>query len=238
MMDRIAPTRRPDRRPAGYQRWRSLLFMHWEVPVAAMRAIVPRPLELDLFEGRLFVGVVPFAMQGVRAWWWPERAAFDFLETNVRTYVHWRDQPGVYFLSLEAASWLAVQAARLGWGLPYHFARMSLSESDGEFSYQTRRASNGSSHRVRYRVGEELGPSQPGSIEHFLVERYLLFVAKGSQVRVGQVHHVPYPLRRARVLEVEDQLVAAASLPSVSGLPELAHYSPGVDVEVFPLVTT
>ena len=79
----------------------------------------PEYLDLDLFEGTAYVGVVPFAMQGVRPTWGiTEVFAFNFLETNVRTYVCHQGKPGVYFFSLEAASRGAVWAARKFRGLP------------------------------------------------------------------------------------------------------------------------
>jgi uncharacterized protein YqjF (DUF2071 family) len=234
-IDRIAPTVRPAGKAVGYQRWRSLAFLHWEVPAAALRQIVPAELELDLYEGAAYVGVVPFAMRDIRPSWWPRQLAFNFLETNVRTYVVCRGQPGVYFFSLEASSRLAVVAARASFGLPYYHARMRLGQSGDTTECHSRRTSNGAVHHVRYEVGEPLAASAPGTLEHFLLERYLLFVKRGGRVLVGQVHHHPYPVQRARVLEVRDELIAAAGLPAVNTPPRWAHYSAGVDVEVFPL---
>lgn len=234
MIDRIAPTRRPVRRPAGFQKWRSLLFLHWTVPVEQLRRHVPPSLELDLYDGVAYVGVVPFAMQRVRPSWWPAALAFNFLETNVRTYVLHNGRPGVYFFSLEANSRLAVFAARTGWGLPYYHARMEMTRTGDEIEYQARRSAGGAAHQVRYRIGEELGSSQPDTLQHFLIERYLLFVERGPLL-CGQVHHPPYPVRRAEVLTVQDDLIAAAGLPRVSDPPAFAHYSLGVDVEVFGL---
>ena len=245
-LDRISPTRRPDKSVAGYQRWRSLLFMHWPAPIDVMRKLVPDELELDLWQGTMWVGVVPFLMEGVRPWWCPQSLAFAFPETNVRTYVVHKGRPGVYFLSLEATSWLAVRAARIGWSLPYFHANISvegLGDDGGKTAaderpivrYETRRRGAGTRHFVRYRVGRELGACEPGTLEHFLLERYLLFVQRRGQILCGQVYHTPYPAREAEVLEVEDQLVAAAGLPPVAGLPTVAHFSPGVDVEIFPL---
>lgn len=219
----------------GWQRWRKLLFMHWPVPVDVMRAVVPRSFDLDLHEGVAYVGVVPFAMEGVRPRLLPELAALEFFETNVRTYVVRKGEPGVYFFSLEAASRLAVAAARAAFSLPYHHARMEMRESGGSTHYVTTRTATDVRHEVRYRVGESLGPSRPGTLEHFLLERYLLFTERKGNPRKGQVHHVPYPAHRVDVMEVTDQLVAAAGLPPVAGLPLHAHYSPGVDVEVFAL---
>jgi uncharacterized protein YqjF (DUF2071 family) len=234
-IDRVAPTKRPNRSVWGTQRWRQLLFMHWPVPVAALRRAVPRAFELDLHEGTAYVGVVPFAMQAVRPNLLPAPMSLDFLETNVRTYVHRHGEPGVYFFSLEAASRLAVAAARAAFALPYHFAKMRLEQAQGVVRYRSQRLSDGATLGVSYRVAEALGPSQPGTLEHFLIERYLLFTEREGSALRGQVHHEAYPVHRAEVLAVRDQLVSAAGLPPVVGLPALAHYSPGVDVDVFAL---
>jgi uncharacterized protein YqjF (DUF2071 family) len=236
VIDRLAPARRPDGAADGHQRWRKLLFAHWAVPAELVRPLVPAALELDLFEGVLYVGVVPFVMEEVRPSWLPRFASFDFLETNVRTYVVHDGKPGVYFLSLEAASWLACTAARASFGLPYYWAKMRRSEEADVVDYRTDRRLGGPAKTAfRYRVGDELPASEPGSLQHFLVERYYLFVEKGGAIHRGQVHHVPYPVRAAEVLDVEEGLIERAGLPRPIGRPVLAHYSEGVDVEVFGL---
>jgi uncharacterized protein YqjF (DUF2071 family) len=219
----------------GWQKWRNLLFLHWPVPVEVLRPLVPAALELDLHEGVAFVGVVPFAMQDVRPRWWPAPLAFRFLETNVRTYVYRGDQPGVYFFSLDAASRMAVWAARRFWGLPYYYAAMSLQRQDDSVNYRLARHRSPAHHHVRYRVGPPLGPSQPGTLEFFLLERYLLFVQRRGTTYVGQVHHSPYPAQGAEVLEMEDGLLQAAGIDCADRWPAYAHYSPGVDVEIFGL---
>ncbi len=235
MIDRISPTTRPDETVRGYQRWRSLLFLHWPIPHEALRPLVPASLEIDHYDGVVYVGVVPFAMEGVRNAWWPEWASMTFLETNVRTYVYCGDKPGVYFLSLDAASRLAVWGARQFWGLPYYHAAMSLTRSGDEIIYETSRSYSDGHHRSRYRVGSALGPSQPGSLEHFLLERYLLFLEHRGTLYSGQVHHAPYPAHQVELLDVDDSLVTASGLKIPSKQPAFAHFSPGVDVEIFGL---
>jgi uncharacterized protein len=234
-LDRITPTRPPtDRAPCGWQKWRNLLFLHWPIDVASMRAIVPPELELDLWDGDALIGVVPFEMKQIRPSWLPGPFAMDFLETNLRTYVHYKGEPGVYFFSLEASSRLAVQAARWGWGLPYHYASMKSTATGGDTHYMSTRTSDPSARLdVRYRVGEVMGPSPAGSFEHFLLERYYLFSTRGGRVSKGHVHHVPYPAQRAEVESIDEGLIAAMGLTKRSGQPAFAHCASGVDVEVF-----
>ncbi|PAY20349.1 hypothetical protein CKO51_06800 [Rhodopirellula sp. SM50] len=238
MIDRMTPSKRPGGANAGTQRWESLLFCHWEIDAETLRPHVPAAMDLDTFQGRAYVGIVPFKMRDIRPSWLPRRLAFNFLETNVRTYVTHNDQPGVYFFSLDASSRLAVIAARIGWALPYHYARMSADGSGDAHRYHSVRRGGAAEHRVSFRLAEQLGPSVPESLEHFLFERYLLFVEKKGRVFCGQVHHEPYDVWTAEVTELADQLITAAGLPELGQRPALAHYSPGVDVEVFSIRDT
>ncbi len=236
-IDRIAPTRRPAGAVRGYQRWRTLLFVHWPVPVEALRALVPGALDIDTFEGQAYVGLVPFAMQGVRPRWAPEALSFDFLETNVRTYVHvgGRD-PGVFFFSLDAASRIAVTLARAGWSLPYFYSKMQLERDGDEVRYSLdRRAGDRPRLDVRYQIGEPLGPSEPGSLQFFLVERYFLHVERSGAIWSGQVHHTPYPVQSAQLLSLDEQLISATGLSAPDDPPPLVHYAEGVNVDIYTL---
>lgn len=228
--NRIKPAR-PEGDNAGTQRWRELLFLHWSFDPALVRRWVPAHLELDLWEGEAWVGVVPFRMEATRPSWLPRRAALDFLETNVRTYVIHDGKPGVLFFSLEASSWLAVRAARLGWSLPYFHADMSVMRNDDRVAYQSTRRSGRGAIDVTYDVGDALGASEVGTLQHFLLERYYLFVEHRGRIMTGQVHHVPYPARAASIVSMNESLIEAAGL--TGGKFRTAHYSDGVEVEVF-----
>ena len=81
MIDRVGPTRRPPGRAAMRMIWADLGFLHWVVPVAALRPLVPDVLEIDTFDGLAFVGLVPFTMRGVRPSWAP---AFPWLSRYAR----------------------------------------------------------------------------------------------------------------------------------------------------------
>ncbi len=240
-MDRISPTRRPDERPVMYQSWKQLLFLHWSLPPEEVAPLLPPGLTLDTFEGRAWVGLVPFTMRGVRPRGLPAvRFLSDFHETNVRTYVHDKGKnPGVWFFSLDAANAIAVRLARAWFKLPYHYAGMELHAGPrGEsFAYRSERRWPGptpATCAVRCTPRGDASTSTPGTLQHFLVERYFLYsTAQGSLFR-GQVHHAPYQVRGAEVEGLDESLLAAAGIPRPSE-PPLALFSDGVDVDVFRL---
>lgn len=210
--------------------------MHWRVPAAALRPLVPEPLAIDAFDGDAFVGIVPFAMRGVRPRWAPPvPGVSSFHETNLRTYVH-RDgrDPGVWFFTLDAARRLAVWIARTFWHLPYHHARMTLAAGD-TVRYESYRRAGGAMFRGTARPIGEPRTAAPGTLEHFLVERYLLYAQRpDGALRRGQVHHAPYPLQDAALSDWDESLLAAAGIARPDGAP-LVHFAAGVDVEVFAL---
>ncbi len=240
-IDRIGPTRRPAGRAVQRPGWHDLTFLHWRVPAAALRPLVPAALEIDTFDGDAFIGLVPFTMSNVRPWWAPPFPGINrFHETNVRTYVHHQGRdPGVWFFSLDAASLLAVIAARVIWHLPYHHARMKLDKGDFGLRYASTRKRPGplpGECRVACRPLTEPAVAKPGTLEHFVAERYLLYTTgRNGSLRRGAVHHQPYPLQRAEVLACEETLIAAAGITRPAGPPPLAHYAATVAVEIFSL---
>jgi uncharacterized protein len=252
-IDRIAATRRPEGRPIGYHHWSNLLFVHWCVPAEMVQPLLPEGLTLDTWQGHAWVGLVPFYMSRIRPWWSPPVPGISwFCETNVRTYVH-RDgrDPGVWFFSLDASKALAVLIARWRWNLPYYRAHMRLTRVDRRVEYfSTRRGCAGAppGAHIRAQIGELLGhgdsrrplpPGQalPGTLEHFLIERYILYAQSGSgELLSGRVYHSPYPIREARLESCEGSLVAATGIAPIGSAAHVA-FSEGVAVEIFRLTS-
>src|SRR5437764_2906171 len=122
------------------QRWSDLLFMHLPLAPEVMRALIPPQIELDIFDGLAWVGIVPFrvshaSLRGLP----PPPLLSHFPEINVRTYVTLRGIPGVYFFSLDAGNPLAVQIARTVFHLPYFSAQMHIQKEQEPIHFQSQR---------------------------------------------------------------------------------------------------
>jgi uncharacterized protein YqjF (DUF2071 family) len=208
------------------QTWHDLLFAHWTVDADAMRALVPRPFELDLFNDQTWLGIVPFRMSNVRPRAVPPAPWLSaFPELNVRTYVRVDGKPGIYFFSLDAARLAAVGAAR-AIGLPYYWASMSCACRGSTIAYTSKRMGTGAAAELVASY-TPLGPTLvplPGTLDHFLTERYCLYAhnALGRPYRL-EIHHPPWDLQPA-IVDLERNTMTAPLGIRVNGEP-LLHFS-------------
>ncbi len=231
---------RPYPVPAGpwalFMGWHDLLFMHWPVDERALRPLIPSTLGLDTFDGSAWLGITPFYMSGVRPRFLPSVPRLsNFPELNVRTYVTVEDKPGIWFFSLDAGNPVAVRLARATFSLPYFDAEMSCRARDGEVSYRSVRTHRGAPEARfagRYRpVGESFN-SRPGTLEHFLTERYCLYSGRGNVYR-GEIHHHPWPLQRAEA-EVESLAMTEQMGVTLPKTEPLLHFSRRLDTLAWP----
>ncbi len=218
-----------------YQRWRSLLFLHFSCDPEEVQRLLPPGLEVDTFDGKAWVGLVPFRMEGIRPRFLPALPGISgFPETNVRSYVHRAGrEPGVWFFSLDAANPLACHVGRTLWQLPYFTSVMCFTADKDSRRYTGVRQQGEILSLVHAEVGAPISDPRPGSLEYFLIERYLLYANRAGQLYRGRVHHPPYPLRKATVTQFDDGQIAASGLTPRPI--EHVLYSPGVDVEIYGL---
>jgi uncharacterized protein YqjF (DUF2071 family) len=184
------------------QTWRDLLFAHWSLPPHAVARLLPASLMLDTFDGSAWVGVTPFEVSGLRPRGGPPVPVLSrFPELNVRTYVSVGGKPGIFFLSLDAASLLAVLAARRAYRLPYFRARMSIERRAGAIRYEHERTSSDgepAAFAAEYQPRGAEFRAAPGSLEYFLAERYCLYtIDETGQALRADIQHPPWPLQPA-----------------------------------------
>ena len=220
------------------QKWHDLLFAHWPMQPEQIRPLVPTQLDLDVFQGKAYVAVTPFHMSGIRARFFPPVPWLRrFPELNVRTYVRYKSIPGVYFFSLDAGSLPAVWGAKLGYGLPYVYAKMSVSISQSHIEYSSHRVQppGPADFRGRYRPVSEPRQREKNSIENFLTERYCLYTIRSEKVYRAHIHHPPWMLQDAEA-EIEVNTMAKAAGIELPAAKPLLHFSRLMEVLVWPLM--
>ena len=231
-----------DRRPVMQQRWDKLLFLHWPVDAGEIVQRLPPGLSVDVHQGQAWLGVVPFFMRRIRPAGGPSLPWLsNFLELNVRTYViDANGTPGVWFFSLDTDRWLARTVARQFFKLPYFWAKMSATlNADDWIDYRTLRREAMVGHfdaaEYHYRgVGEDR-LAAPGSLEFFLLERYLLFARDADREHLlsGRVWHEPYRFRDTELSRWSAAPIAWDGMTIPAGAPQHQCYVERVEVDAF-----
>jgi uncharacterized protein YqjF (DUF2071 family) len=215
------------------QSWLDAAFLHWEAATDAVAGLLPPGTEPDTFEGRTYVGLVAFRMHRIG---WLGLPGLPYLgtfpETNVRLYsVDGQGRRGVVFRSLDASRLLPVLVARSAFRLPYVWSSMGVRRSGSTVSYVSRRRlfdGPGAVCDLEVAIGEPL--SEPSYLEHFLTARWGLHCTLRGRLAYLPNAHPRWPLHRARVLSLREDLVAHAGLPAPTGDPVSVLWSPGVPV--------
>ncbi|BDA79709.1 hypothetical protein LPTSP3_g26390 [Leptospira kobayashii] len=212
------------------------MFLHYKVPLEVVRKLVPKGLDIDMYEGDVWVSLVAFTMDKVHPEFlfsWERLSRFH--EVNFRTYVIRDNKPGVYFLSIEANNRISCYLATMLSGLRYQYQKITrtVSNPEGEdeiFSYffpETK------SLNVEYRlVSKSRNDDKKSKLDVFLTERYCLYNEEGNHLFRFEIYHEPWQLTPVRLRSLEaNYSVGGMSLAQVS--PDLVHYSPGVKVSVW-----
>jgi uncharacterized protein YqjF (DUF2071 family) len=207
-----------------YQEWNEVLFLHWAIPLESLRKFVPKELDIDTFNGKAYISLVPFSMKNIRPRYWPAISfVSDFHEINIRTYVSKQNQHGVFFLKIEAEKLMSVLIARNLSALPYK--KSIIKRQKGQY-ISTNKSSESKIH-VHFKVGDLM--TEKNDLDKFLTERYCLFLEKTGKIFRYDIQHKEWPLKSVEVTSLEiyaqDEVIDL-----ISGMPELCHYSEGVQV--------
>jgi uncharacterized protein YqjF (DUF2071 family) len=206
------------------QVWHDLLFAHWPVSLDEIKPLIPKGLELELWEGKPWISIVPFHMSGIRLRGLPPLPFISsFPELNVRTYVIYEGKPGVYFFSLDATNRLAIETARTWFHLPYMRARIFVKRAADYIQYYSERKDRRGRSAIfsgSYRaIDSKVFNAEPGTLLHWLTERYCLYTSNpNGEIMVGDIHHLPWDLQEA---ELHSEVNSMAESHGIT-LPEIA----------------
>lgn len=215
------------------QKWMSLAYLHWDYDPEIVQALLPPGLTVDTYDGRAWVGLIPFSMEDISFPGIPPVPWLgSFPEVNVRTYVIKDGVPGVWFFSLDVNRLLPALVARLSYRLPYCFGSAS-NKRDGDVlrtRVKRRWPRGAATTQMEVSIGDAI--NEPSQFEHFVSARWGLYSTWwGGGLMYAPVDHPRWELQRAQVLSVDDSLITAAGLPAPAGEPH-CMYSNGVPVRI------
>lgn len=216
--------------------WDRTLMLHYEIDPAVLRPVVPFPL--DLHAGKAYVTLVAFTLRDMRpyrggrlaAWLMRPIATHGFL--NVRTYVRVGTMTGIYFITEYLDNILSLRLGPLAFGLPYRPARIRYKHTwetgtvRGMVGDRTNRKAL--VYEARLEPGRPFRPATPGTLTHWLLERYTAFTARGNIRRFFHVWHAPWPGTPVTATIHDDTLLRAHLPWFIHARYVGANFSPGV----------
>ncbi|MFF1556097.1 YqjF family protein [Streptomyces sp. NPDC058279] len=205
--------------------WTHQAFVHWPYPPGEVQSLLPSGLLVDTFQGRAWVSLTPFVMESVSVLGVPLPHR-TFPETNLRTYVRLADRDGprgVWFFTLEVTNPLMLTGR--SFGVPYQWADLRVRSAGPEHHYTgRRRRAGGPSYRLTVRTGPAVAATD---LDAWLTDRSRAYSHRAGILWKTPVQHEPWPLRRATLTDIEEDLTRSAGLTPPNAEP-LTHTSPGV----------
>jgi uncharacterized protein len=201
------------------QREAEMLFLSWPVPSAAIADRIPPQLSLDTFEQEAWITLIPFRMERLRLRGLPPiPPSASFNEVDCLTYVVGGGERGIWFFRIEAGSRAGSAMASMLFGLPYHYATISLEREGEQRSFRCE--GDRSELRLRYRPRGPVHEAAPGTLEHFIVEQFVMFsrTSWGTLLK-GREARAPREVQACEVSIECNTLPQAAGVPGPSGEP-------------------
>jgi uncharacterized protein YqjF (DUF2071 family) len=213
------------------QVWADLVFLHWRVDTALVERWMPSGARPDEHDGSSWIGLIGFEMQDAGfGYGHPVPWFGTFGEINVRLYsTDDQGRRGVVFRSLETER-LAVGAAANLAGVRYRWSRIRIDRADDRLGYRSRRlAPPGRGATTDFTVEPSTEDRSDDPLGVFLTARWGMHTSALGRAAYVPNTHAPWPLRSARLLRCDDQLLAVAGFPGVAERPpDSVLWSPGV----------
>src|SRR5690625_3643362 len=208
------------------QTWDNVLFVHFPVPFTILNKYIPEPFTLETYNGQAWIGIILFEAKNSRLRGMPKLPSYRyFLQLNIRTYVKFGSESGVYFFSIDASRKLPVIGATLV-SLPYYFAQMDINKYGNKFHFQSKRLAQknqAAEFNVDYKPISEPLMSENDSLIYWFTERYCIWTIKGNKIYKGPISHNPWTLHTASIdlsFDHDHELFTFFDQASI-----LAHYS-------------
>lgn len=203
--------------------WMDLLFIHWEVDPILIQKYLPDGVKVDTFEGKGYLGIVPFVMNKLTFSQIPFLFT-PFPEINVRTYIKVGDVPGIYILHVTLNSKLGLILSK-GYEIEYNLEKLMISRIEQDITITSNK------FNCICTPGSEHFFARKGSLEYWLTERYRLYlVKKDGNILYEDISHEQWTLQEASISLKKNSLFDQLPFPMPSSEPHVL-YSKGMSVK-------
>lgn len=181
------------------QNWEDILFIHKPVNPELLKSFIPYPLEIDLYNNKAWLSIVLFRATGSRLRFMPPHLSFPtYYQMNIRTYVRFGNEGGVYFFKIHTSNKLVTLAGNI-LALPFSNANMMINKDKDNLLFNANYLFNQRESKLNltYKAQKETINPSDDSLAYFLTERYAVLMIRGNSIIKAPIFHTPWELNKA-----------------------------------------
>ncbi|UUI04234.1 DUF2071 domain-containing protein [Oceanobacillus jeddahense] len=207
------------------QKWEHVLFIHLPISPEALRERLPENLELDTFDGQAWISMVAFKVSKNRIRYLPSLPYLcPMLQLNVRTYVKKNEEKGVYFFTMDTNKLSVVLGGKII-KAPFLHADMTMDKSADTYHINSLRKGKLSARfHASYTPTEDAFHPKKGSLDYWLLERYIFWAYKNGRLYRGDIQHERWKVQNAKVNIAKESLFVFLTKEPIVESP-IVHYA-------------
>lgn len=213
------------------QKWEDILFIHTPFSPQFLQGCVPAPFTIDTYNGQAWLTLVLFRATNSRPRFFPSWLSYpDVHQMNLRTYVTFGSESGVYFFSIHSDS-LAATIGGNAVALPFQQAPMTIRKEGHSFHFTGSRWAREKIGKLQiaYQPDTTSFTPQKDSLAHFLTERYSILKKQGNRIVKGTISHGNWLLQEALLSKQHFENIPFCFTPETLG-----HYSAQQHTVLYP----
>lgn len=194
------------------QNWNDIFFIHFPVPKEPLLKVVPSVFQLEIYQESAWISVVLFKATNSRFRNMPYKIGYpEFYQLNVRTYVTYRKERGVYFFSLYANSIPTVLGGNIAL-LPFKFCKIYRNENQFQFIHKRKQMF------IKFEKTNVDIDGKPSTLPYFLTERNCAWIKKGNRIFKVPILHKKWRLKKGNAYFNHEQVLRF--LPAIPSFTE------------------
>lgn len=219
--------------------WENLVYINFAVEPKYLQSLLPKGLELDLFEGKAILSFVCFEYKNAEIYGFKIPFHQFFPEINIRTYVRRTDNfdvKAVFFISEMVPKFMTYFTGKFFYGEPFSYRKVKEIKNEKQLTYFI----NDHVCDLKFNVETDFQKDQKtlSSEQKFIIGRYHSFSRKDKNTaKILEIQHKKWNLLKVKNFDffIKKIKYLSSDLQRIltTEKPISCYFTDGSEVEVY-----
>ena len=191
-------------------KWQNIIMANYEVPIEFLVAYLPKGVELDLYQGKVYISLVGFMFKETKLFNIPIPRLGTFEEINLRFYVIKKGENentrGVVFINetvpYKLVAWMANKLYKEHYSVVKTKSSMQTTNQDKIISYQW--LLNKKWQHLNVSASQSSNYMLPESLEEFIYEHYAGYTKVDSTRTLAyKINHPRWRTNEVKIFDIQ-----------------------------------